>query len=70
MSTPDQTGAKGPLSAGSSNQSENSCTRYLAQKYGLSPSQQRDLHDAITGRHLSPEEIENIAEAIANGEDY
>jgi hypothetical protein len=59
-----------PPSAGSSNQAENSYTRYLAQKYGLSQSQQRALHDAITGKHLSPEAIENIAEAIANGEDY
>jgi hypothetical protein len=59
-----------PRTAGSSNQAENSFTNYLAQKYSLDPDQQRALHDAITGQHLGSGEIEDIAEAIANGDDY
>ena len=57
-------------SLGSSNKAENRYTDYLAQKYELSESQQRALHDAITGQHMSTDDVEDIAEAIAKGEDY
>jgi hypothetical protein len=59
-----------PRSLGSSNQSENSYTDYLAKQYGLDEGQQRSLHDAITGQHMTEDEIEDIAAAIAEGEDY
>jgi hypothetical protein len=49
-----------------SRKSDLSYVDYLVNKYKLSKTQRRRLHDAISGKNLSNEEIEEIAEELAD----
>jgi hypothetical protein len=57
-----------PPGAGSPNYAENDYADYVANKYGLDDTQQEALHRAITGQNLPSDEIEQIAQDIADGQ--
>ena len=49
------------------NKAANRFTDYLQKKYNLDEDQARTLHDAITGKNYTKNEIESLAQQIARG---